>query len=402
MNRVVTHFLRRGISSGEAGTTVSRAVLLSHSLSAVSHDHRHAQWHRAISNAEKVVGAPSSTFTWKLLTSETGIGAAGHLRKLLGTTHPVIKTIKKLIYNGRNQLQTRGLIVLLLSRCAGHIEGSPQMLSHEWEEAMVDGVTQRQKAMAEIVEMVYTSHLIHRDILNVSRELITDPSLLDELQYGNKIAILVGDILIANASKMTAELNDCKVLELIATSIGDFMKSEFVVRHDSFGKPFPPRRMDLSAWENRIFLNTGSLLAHACQSVIIMGGHGEAAQRRAREFGRSLGFAWQLHDELEPFVNLLYQGPANPFDLTSFPVVLYLQRNPHILVSLENASSPDNQNVNHIDYADLHAQILSSGVVEEARQRLQTYIHVCLGNAEGFDQCYQAKQALSDIIMALE
>lgn len=50
-------------------------------------------------------------------------------------------------------------------------------------------------------------------MLNVSRELITDSSLLNELQYGNKIAILIGDILIANASKMTAELDDCKVYD---------------------------------------------------------------------------------------------------------------------------------------------------------------------------------------------
>ena len=47
----------------------------------------------------------------------------------------------------------------------------------------------------------------------MSRELVTDESLLNDLQYGNKIAILVGDILIANASKKTSELNNCKVRE---------------------------------------------------------------------------------------------------------------------------------------------------------------------------------------------
>lgn len=53
----------------------------------------------------------------------------------------------------------------------------------------------------------------------MSQELITDESLLNDLQYGNKIAILIGDILIANASKKTSELNDCKVRSLAVPMI---------------------------------------------------------------------------------------------------------------------------------------------------------------------------------------
>lgn len=81
--------------------------------------------------------------------------------------------------------------------------------------------------------------------------------------------------------------------------------------------------------------------------------------------------------------------------------MLHLQRNPHIYAALET-SALETHDANRIDYADLYTQILSSGVVEEARQQLHTYVDVCLGNIEGFDQCYRAKQALGDVIIALK
>ena len=87
-----------------------------------------------------------------------------------------------------------------------------------------------------------------------------------------------------------------------------------------------------------------------------------------------------------------------PFDLTSLPCVLFLERNPHLLQSLETSL----ENVNHIDYADLYTQILASGCVDEANLRLNSYIHACLVNLDTFDSCYKAKQALVDIIEAMK
>lgn len=41
-----------------------------------------------------------------------------------------------------------------------------------------------------------------------------------------------------------------------------------------------------------------------------MAGHGDSAQQKANEFGKCLGLIWQLHEELQPFSNLIYQAPG--------------------------------------------------------------------------------------------
>eukprot|EP00063_Salmo_salar_P091653 XP_014066488.1 PREDICTED: uncharacterized protein LOC106611128 isoform X5 [Salmo salar] len=41
-----------------------------------------------------------------------------HLRKLVGTKHPLLSTARGFIYDSRNNLQMRGLVVLLMSQPA--------------------------------------------------------------------------------------------------------------------------------------------------------------------------------------------------------------------------------------------------------------------------------------------
>ena len=55
--------------------------------------------------------------------------------------------------------------------------------------------------------MIYTANLIHKGVVNV------DPNgeSVKELQFGNKMAVLSGDFLLANASKALAELRNTYV-----------------------------------------------------------------------------------------------------------------------------------------------------------------------------------------------
>lgn len=78
-------------------------------------------WNRAVSEAEKIVGYPTSFLSLRWLLSDEIANVALHLRKLVGSNHPLLKTAKSLIYNGRNNMQAWGLIVLLISKAAGHL-----------------------------------------------------------------------------------------------------------------------------------------------------------------------------------------------------------------------------------------------------------------------------------------
>lgn len=51
-------------------------------------------WDRAMSDAEKVVGYSTSYFSLRCLLSDEISNVALHLRKLVGTNHPLLETAK--------------------------------------------------------------------------------------------------------------------------------------------------------------------------------------------------------------------------------------------------------------------------------------------------------------------
>lgn len=110
---------------------------------------------------------------------------------------------RNLIYDGKNNMQAWGLIVLLLSKTAGHSPDIPDM-----EQDKSAGVLHSQRALAEVTEMIRTSHLVHQGLVNLQclansgNELSSD----SEMIFGNKIALLGGDYLLGNACAQLAGL----------------------------------------------------------------------------------------------------------------------------------------------------------------------------------------------------
>lgn len=56
--------------------------------------HTSPDWDRAMSDAEKVVGYSTSYFSLRCLLSDEISNVALHLRKLVGTNHPLLETAK--------------------------------------------------------------------------------------------------------------------------------------------------------------------------------------------------------------------------------------------------------------------------------------------------------------------
>lgn len=51
-------------------------------------------WNRAVSEAEKIVGYPTSFLSLRWVMSDEIANVALHLRKLVGSNHPLLKTAK--------------------------------------------------------------------------------------------------------------------------------------------------------------------------------------------------------------------------------------------------------------------------------------------------------------------
>ena len=69
--------------------------------------------------------------------------------------------------------------------------------------------------MAQVTEMLYTSKSVHQSVVNVDKNLYKDASTLDDLLFGNKIAVLCGDLLLGKVLTALAKLQNSEVRCLI-------------------------------------------------------------------------------------------------------------------------------------------------------------------------------------------
>lgn len=76
------------------GPCVVREVQTSAPHAAVAQHGTKPDWNRAVSEAEKIVGYPTSFLSLRWVLSDEIANVALHLRKLVGSNHPLLKTAK--------------------------------------------------------------------------------------------------------------------------------------------------------------------------------------------------------------------------------------------------------------------------------------------------------------------
>ncbi|VEN56737.1 unnamed protein product [Callosobruchus maculatus] len=232
----------------------------------------------AVNEAEKIVGYPTSFLSLRWLLNDEVANIALHLRKLIGTNHPLLSTARELILS--KQTPRWGLIVLLVSKAGG--------LNREFSKMDCDvtaGILHSQRVLSEITEMIRTSNIIHKSILNVSSK----DENLDDLNFGNKLSLLTGDYLLSTSFKELAGLKCHEVNDLISTCLRDLVEAEFIEPRDEQSRPLPNKPSSCgdiiipnhfeedvlkvsdalgnakAEWTLRHLLDGASLLAKCCQ-----------------------------------------------------------------------------------------------------------------------------------------
>uniref|UniRef100_A0A8C6V9Q9 Decaprenyl diphosphate synthase subunit 2 n=1 Tax=Naja naja TaxID=35670 RepID=A0A8C6V9Q9_NAJNA len=189
-------------------------------------------WSKVVSEAEKIVGYPTSFMSLRCLLSDELSNIAMQMRKLVGTNHPLLNTARGFVSDTRNNLQMRGLVVLLVSKAAGPSLSTEDSIQND----IVSGIYSSQRTLAEITELIHTAFLVHRGIVNIS-ELTSSDGALKDMQFGNKMAVLSGDFLLANACTNLARLQNTKVVEIMSSAIGDLIQGIYYENSSSGKNP---------------------------------------------------------------------------------------------------------------------------------------------------------------------
>ena len=156
--------------------------------------------------------------------------------------------------------------------------------------------------------------------------------------FGNKLAVLAGDFLLARSSLYLARLRNVEVVELVSTVIEHLVRGEVMqLKHALAGDDY---RRVFDVYLKKSYYKTGSLMANGCMAVSLLAGHPRDTSVAAFQYGKHVGIAFQLIDDMldfqgtakslgKPALNDLKQG------LATAPVLFASQRHPGLLKLIE-------------------------------------------------------------------
>jgi hexaprenyl-diphosphate synthase len=114
------------------------------------------------------------------------------------------------------------------------------------------------------------------------------------------MAVLAGDFLLGRASVALARLRNAEVVELLATVIANLVEGEFMQLKNTERDERRPQWSEeaLGYYLQKTYLKTASLISKSCRASALLGGADSVTVEAAYSYGRNLGLAFQLVDDM--------------------------------------------------------------------------------------------------------
>jgi octaprenyl-diphosphate synthase len=188
-----------------------------------------------------------------------------------------------------------GSEVALVNQIAEHIIGGGgkrlRPMLHVLAAHAAGYAGEQQHKLAAVIEFIHTSTLLHDDVVDESglrRGRKTANAL-----WGNAASVLVGDFLYSRAFQLMVELNDMRVMGILADTTNAIAEGE-VLQLLSVGNP----DTDEVAYDRVIERKTAVLFAAACRLGGVLAAAPQPICEALSHYGLELGFAFQIADDL--------------------------------------------------------------------------------------------------------
>ncbi|NJR68682.1 MAG: solanesyl diphosphate synthase [Synechococcales cyanobacterium CRU_2_2] len=200
-----------------------------------------------------------------------------NLKQLIGARHPILYAAAEHLF-GAGGKRLRPAVVFLVSRAT---------LGEE-------EITARHQRLAEITEMIHTASLVHDDVVDESALRRGVPTV--HSSFTNRVAVLAGDFLFAQSSWYLANLDNLTVVKLLSQVIMDLAEGEILQGLNRFDSD-----LTLETYLEKTYYKTASLIANSSKAAGVLSGASDEIQERLYQYGRGLGLAFQIVDDILDF-----------------------------------------------------------------------------------------------------
>jgi octaprenyl-diphosphate synthase len=148
--------------------------------------------------------------------------------------------------------------------------------------------------LGAVMELIHSATLIHDDVIDGAELRRGRPSA--NSRWGNHMSVLAGDWLYMQSFQMALGERNFRILDILIQLTQNMVEGE-LMQLTRLG------RMDLSEQEatDLAYRKTACLFRGCMQLGAVLAGKSPAEEERLAEYGRSLGLAFQLVDDLLDF-----------------------------------------------------------------------------------------------------
>jgi len=146
-------------------------------------------------------------------------------------------------------------------------------------------------SIAAIIEFIHTATLLHDDVVdesNMRRGRETANAL-----FGNSASVLVGDFLYTRSFQMMTKLGNMKIMDILSDATNIVAEGEVLQLMNCND----PDTTEESYFEV-IYCKTAKLFEAATRLAAVIAGQNEIIEKAMQEYGKYLGTAFQLVDDI--------------------------------------------------------------------------------------------------------
>ena len=220
--------------------------------------------------------------------------------------------------------------------------------------------------LAAIVEFIHTATLLHDDVVDESA--LRRGRATANAMFGNAASVLVGDFLYSRAFQMMVSVNRMRVLDVLADATNVIAEGEVLQlmnMHDA--------DLAVDDYLRVIRFKTAKLFEASARLGAVLADTGPDLEASCADFGRSLGTAFQLIDDL-----LDYEGNSDDLGKNIGDDLREGKPTLPLLVAMQRAAEPDRALIRHaIQHGEVNKlpQIIElvrrTGALDATRQAAQ-------------------------------